>query len=138
MQGKIFLQALAIFFVIVGTTVAHAEVQTYTGVGEYFMAEDTTVDFAKYQASISAERDALEQVKVYVRSQSKMIDGKIDDDDIIAIGAGILCVKDTKFSIEDTAQGLLVKAIVTAEIDIDELETLLEREINARTSERRN
>ena len=63
-----------------------------------------------------------------------MIDNELDDDEVITISAGILRVTDTKFSIEDDADGLLVKAFVTAEIDTDELETLLERETNNRAA----
>ncbi len=51
-----------------------------------------------------------------------------------AIGAGILRVTDTKFAIEDNAEGLLVKAVVTAEIDMEELAALLEQTIRNRTA----
>ena len=65
-----------------------------------------------------------------------MIDNELDDDEVITISAGILRVTDTKFSIEDDIDGLLVKAFVTAEIDTDELETLLEQEINNRAAKK--
>lgn len=65
---------------------------------------------------LSAERDALEQVSVYLKARSTMLDNELDEDAVITISTGILRVTDTKFSIEDDAAGLLVKAFVTAAI----------------------
>ena len=127
--------ALLIFAIFFTATVVHAEVKTYTGVGEYFMT-DETIDFAKNRAELIAERDALEQVKLYVKSNSRVINLKQLEDEIIVIAAGILHVTDTKFEIGDDAEGFLVKSFVTADIDIDELEKLLEHEIKTRLPDR--
>ena len=62
--------------------------------------------------------------------------GGLNYDEIIVIGAGILRVTNTKFFIDEYNGGLLVKSFVMAEIDTDELETLLEREVKARLGER--
>ena len=96
------------------------------------MSEDTVVDFAKSRAAIEAERNILDQVCVYVKAQSSTIDNELDNDEVISIGAGILYVTDTKYQMLDDAQGILVKATVTAQIDIDELETLLKQAIAER------
>ena len=53
-----------------------------------------------------------------------MVDNELDQ-----IATGILYIIDTKFSISNDSEGFLVKAFVTAKIDIDELERLLEQEI---------
>lgn len=121
----------AIFALILLTATAHAQIQTYTGSGEYLMS-DETVDFAKQQAELDAQRNILDQVCVYVKGQSSMIDNELDSDEIISISAGVLHVTDTKFQLLDDAQGILVKATVTAQIDIDELETLLKQAIAER------
>ena len=129
---RFFIALLGVIFVL-NASIACAEV--YTGVGEYFMT-DETVDFAKNQAELEAQRNVLEKICVYVKSQSTMIDNELDNDEIITISAGILHVIDTKFEIGDDAEGFLVKAFVTAEIDIDELEKLIEHEIKTRLPDR--
>ena len=121
-----------VFALILLTATAHAQIQTYTGSGEYLMSEDTVVDFAKSRAAIEAERNILDQVCVYVKGQSSTIDNELDRDEVISIGAGILHVTDTKYQMLDDANGILVKATVTAQIDIDELETLLKQAIAER------
>ncbi len=131
---KKFLTAVVVFIIFSAATV-HAEIKTYTGVGEYLLTEETLA-FGKNQAEISAERDILDKICLYVKGQSLMIDNELDNDEVITISAGILHVTDTKFSIEDVTEGLLVKAFVTAEIDTDELESLLEREIKARSAKK--
>ena len=121
-----------VFALILLTATAHAQIQTYTGNGEYLMTDDEVVDFAKSRAAIEAERNILDQVCVYVKSQSSMIDNELDRDEVISIGAGILHVTDTKYQMVDDAQGILVKATVTAQIDIEELKTLLNQAIAER------
>ena len=120
-----------IFALILLTATAHAQIQTYTGSGEYLLT-DEHIDFAKSLAAISAERNILEKICVYVKGDSTMIDNELDNDEVISICAGILHVTDTKFKIVEDADGILVKSIVTAQVDIDELETLLKQAIAER------
>lgn len=90
---------------------------------------DEAVDFSKNQAELIAQRNLLEKICVYVKSQSAMIDNKIDNDEIITISAGIIRVIETKFSMINDKDGITVKSFVTAQVDTDELEKLLEQEI---------
>ena len=126
---KFFATIFALILLTV--SIAHAEIKTYTGNGEYLMSEEN-VDFAKSRAAINAERNILDQVCVYVKGQSSMIDNELDNDEVISISAGILHVTDTKYQMLDDADGILVKATVTAQVDIDELETLLKQAIAER------
>ena len=119
------------FALIFLTATAHAQIQTYENVGDYFMTTET-VDFAKNQAELLAERFILEQVCSYVKGQSEMIANELDDAEVITICAGILHVTDTKFKIVNASDGIWVKAFVTAQVDIDELETLLKQAIAER------
>ena len=128
---RFFIALLGVIFVL-NASIACAEV--YTGVGEYFMT-DETVDFAKNQAELEAQRNVLEKICVYVKSPSTMIDNELDNDEIITISAGILHVIDTKFSMEQEDGLIEVKSFVTAQIDIDELKKLLERAIKERVSD---
>ena len=133
--GKIFYRAVMwiIFSILFFMSVTRAEIQTYEGIGEYFIT-DETIDFAKNQAELIAQRDILESICVYVKSQSNMINHELGNDEIITVGAGILRVIDTKFSITADDIGISVKSFVTAQIDTDELEKLLEQEIKRRIS----
>lgn len=133
-RGKLFLRGLIAFLITINLfTAAHAEIQTYEGYGEYLMT-DETVEFAKNQAELAAQRDILDKIFVYVKSQSTMIDNELDNDEIITISAGILHVIETKHYFESEVDGILVKALVTAQIDTDELKKLLEQEIKSRLS----
>lgn len=126
---KKFLTALLIamsFF-----TEVHAEIKTYEGTGEYFMS-DETIDFAKNQAELVAQRAILDRISVYVKYESAMIDYELDEDEIITVAAGILHVIDTKFSMDNEEDLIKVKAFVTAQVDVDELKKLLEQEIKNR------
>ena len=108
-----------------------SEVKTFEGVGEYFMT-DETVDFAKNQAELAAQRDILDKVCVHVKGQSKMIDNEFDNDEIITVSTGILHVIDTKFFITEENDGIIINSFVTAQIDIDEAIKLLEQTIKER------
>ena len=124
-----FLAAIVLMILFAST--AHAEIKTYTGYGEYLMT-DETIDYAKGQAELYAQRDVLEKVCVFVKGRSLMIDNELSDDEVTTISAGVLHVTDTKFSMDMDAEGILIKAFVTAQIDTAELDTLLERAINDR------
>lgn len=123
---KKFLTTLVALFLL--SSAAYAEVKTYEGSGEYFMTEET-LDFAKNQAEILAQRNVLEQVSVYVETRASMIDHELDNDEIITISRGILRVLETRFSMESEVDGLAVKALVKVEIDTDELDALLAEEV---------
>lgn len=118
---------------LLNAAIAYATVQTFNGTGQYLMTEET-LDFAKKEAEREAQLKILEEVCTYVKMHATMIDNELDDDEVITTGAGVLHVTDTNYSIEEDADGLLVKAFVTAKIDVDELEKLLERETKARLS----
>lgn len=127
-RRKFFVQAAILFFAAFFCAItAHAQIQTCTGTGEYLMVDETIAE-AKKQAKLSAERAALEQICVYVQSRSESKDFELKIDEIITIAVGILRIVDTKFSMTDESNGTLIKAVVTAEIDVDELNALLERE----------
>ena len=130
---KIFCAAF--FMTILSFSSVQAEIRVYEGYGEHFMNDAETVDFAKGRAELEAQRDALEQVGFYVKSQSEVQNFSLKNDEIIIIATGILHVIDTKFSIEKDDGEIVVKSFVTAQIDIDELEKLLEQAIKSRASD---
>ena len=130
---KKFLAILTAALTLIAMPLAHAEVKTYEGKGEYLMTEET-MDFAKAQAELQAMSSVIESICVFIKEQSTMIDHELDTDEIIKIAAGILRVIGTAFSVEEDVDGLSVSALVTAQVDTDELEKLLDKEVKARTS----
>ena len=114
-------------------SVANAEIKTYDGVGVYIMKDETLI-FAKNKAELDAQRNILEKICTYVKSESDMIGGELNSDEVITVSAGILHVIDTKFSMTSQENGILIKSFVTAEIDTDELEKLLEKAIKERVT----
>lgn len=75
----------------------------------------------------------MEQINFYVKSISQSRNSNLTEDEIITIATGVLRVIDTKHAIDVMDCGLKVKAFVTATIDTDELETLLDNEVKRRT-----
>ena len=114
------------------TLPVHAEIQTFEGVGETFM-QDEPINEAKQRAELSAQRHALEQAGVYIKDHFESQDSELTEAEIITIAAGILHVTDTKFSVTESNDLIKIKAVVTAQIDIDELQELLAREVKARS-----
>ena len=131
---KIFRRTLFTLLIvsILTFSTAQAAIKTYNGVGEYFMT-DETVDFAKNQAELAAQRDILEKVCVYVKGISTMIDYELDEDEIITIAAGIIHVTETNFSFDTENEFVVVKSFVTATVDTEELKILLDDAIKNRS-----
>ena len=77
--------------------VAHAEIQTCTGTGDYIMPENGTPENAKEKAKLYAERNALEQAGIFIGSQTVVKNAKLEQDEIQAFTAGILKVIDVKY-----------------------------------------
>ena len=122
---------MTLVILLLSMTPAYAEKQVYQGVGEYFM-EDESIDSAKTKAERMAARDALEQVKLYVKSRSTSRNSQLILDEIIVIAAGILHIMNTKFKIDEENGQCRITATVTADIDIEKLERLLERAVKER------
>ena len=111
-------------------SVAYAEVQTYTGTGEYVMSNFETPDSAMARAEKYALRDAQEQAGVYVQSYSKTKNLKLVEDEITTMTAGIINVIDKDFKaipIESTKGVIKYIATVKVKIDTDDISKWLER-----------
>lgn len=132
---KIFMLALLINILMV--VPVQAEIKVYTGIGEHYMEDaNETLDESQVKAKIAAELNALEQAQFYVQGYSEMHESNLTQDEIITITAGILNIIDVKYSLADDAGILLMKAEVTAEMDTDKIEELVELEVKRRTNKR--
>ena len=122
------------------TSVSYAEVQTYTGVGEYIISKKETPEFGETNAKQYAERNALEQAGIFLSSNSTSINGKLTKDEIVTIAGGILNITDTKVEAFPLSDGYIkYRVTVTAQIDTEKLEEamnkFLKRSYQARSVE---
>ncbi len=113
--------------------ITHASVETYVGTGEYIMNTSETFNDAKNQAKLLAERNVLESISFYLTEHSALVDGVLEEDEIILIVAGIMNITNVKYELtSDDDENFAVKAEVTAEVDADEALKLVEREVENR------
>ncbi len=132
MPRKFLAVALWLIGSILFTAQASAQIQTYEGVGEYWLERGDTLDYAKKKATALAERDALEQVYIYVSSDSTLRNSDLNKDEIITIAAGLIYVTGKKFSVSKADGNFVVRATVNAEIDIAAVVEAVEREKQSR------
>lgn len=124
--------ALSLVMILLSASTVEAEIKTYVGIGEYTVMKGETQHFARKQAKLFAERDVLEQVYIYLTSQSSVQNAQLTKDEIIVIAAGRMAVVDTKFFLAKENGAIVVKAKVTAELDPDEIPAAVERERKSR------
>lgn len=138
--GKSIRNALAAFLVLAGlamTSPAEAEVLSLEGVGEYYMEDDSmSLSKAKDEAKLLAEVDAVEQARVNVESDTTVRNSKLTKNEITTIAAAILMVQKVDYSISaEFDDVMVVKAVIKANIDTDEIPALVERELKRRKAE---
>ena len=107
----------------------HAEIKTYTGVGEYRIGERDTIEIAKQGAKEKAMRNALEQAGVLVTSHSRVEDLELVEDVITSRTGAVLHIREVVYERSD----LIVKATVKVDIDPEDLNRRLQNsEANAK------
>ena len=132
---KKFLAALIIAGNMLLTATVNAEIQTYTGVGEYLMSDFETFDVAQQRAKQRAEQNACEQAGVYVESRTEVQNAQVTRDEIITMTSGILKVTDVQFKreiVDDTKTK--IRATVTANIDSDDINKWLAKDAQERAA----
>ena len=115
--------------------IGHAEIQTYTGVGEYIMSDFETPEIAKQRAKQYAERNAQEQAGIYISSYTKSENAKITKDEIVTMSSGILSVTDVKFDIITIPEhaGIVYRATIQANIDSDKVDEWISKGVSERS-----
>ena len=105
------------------TSIAHAAIQTYTGVGEYPMSNKETPEFAMNSAKEYAQRNALEQAGMFLFSQSTSLNGILSKDEIKSVVGGILQIIDIQYeAIPISKDYIKYRATVTAQIDTNKID----------------
>ena len=114
---------------------AHAEIKTYTGVGEYLMSDFETPEVAKQRAKARAEQNAQEQAGVYVSGYTQVKNMQVTEDEVIVITSGIMSVTDVsyekRFGTDDTT---IFKATVKVNINTDDVNKWLEKGVQERSA----
>lgn len=112
---------VAFLGVTIFTSTASAEI--FEGTGFYEMKESDTIDYAKEQAKLFAERRALEEAYVNIGGVTEYDSGFVVLDEIIAESEGIISVLETKYKIEsgNSPDGFIIRAIVKVDIDLENL-----------------
>ena len=118
------------------TSIVHAEIKTYTGVGEYVMSNFETPDLAQQRAKAYAEQNAQEQAGVYLNSYSKMQNLEIVEDEVVTITNGILNVIDVKYEVVPVTEtaSIMYRATVKANIDTSKVDEWIKKGVNERSS----
>lgn len=133
-MNRNFVSVFLFFVILIFSVTTNAEIKIFEGVSEHYMEDaNETLDEAKEKAKTLAELDALEQAQVHIQSYSDMHNSHLTRDEIIAITAGVLNVTDVQYNLSQESDGImLMKVVVTAEIDTDKIPELVERELKRR------
>ena len=121
--------------------VAHAEVKTYEGVGEYLMSDGETQEIAKMGARLHAIRNAQEKAGVFISSRTAVVNGKLTEDEIMAFTAGLVSVEEVTYKpmpLNDKGGYIKFIANVTVTIDTDDLHNRINYWINLSSQEKSN
>ena len=136
--GRNLRRLIAVSLIVGSMTVmpiGHAEIQTYTGIGEYIMSDFETPEIAKQRAKQYAERNAQEQAGIYISSYTKSENAKITEDEIITMSNGILSVTDVKYDIITIPEhaGIIYRATIQANIDSDNVDEWISKGVSERS-----
>ena len=111
-----------------------AEIKTYEGVGVYYMKSTSeTLENSKSEAKKYAERDVLEQIEIYVASESEVRNLRLTEDELVTIAAGIMSVTNVHYKFSTSADDkFMIECRLKATVDTDKIPELVERERKAR------
>ena len=127
---KFLASMLLVVFSLFLMPAVNAEVQTFEGVGEYYMSETEGMVIARERAKQLTIRNAVEKAGVYLMTYSKSANAKLTDDEISAMVANIIKVTDVQYETNPLPDmyTILIRATVKVEIDMDSWKEWLEQE----------
>lgn len=130
---KKFLAALIVAGNFLFMSPSYASIETYVGEGSATMSEAETQDVAVDRAKLKALRHAQEQAGVYIRSQSRMRDLELVDDEVEMLTGGIVKIISTnvkKTVLNDDV--IQVFVTVTVQINTDDLQREIDKLLDKR------
>ena len=123
---KFFIALLALGILQINS-VADAKAKIYDGTG-YFPLVEESLDHAKEKAKLDGARNICEQVFVEIQSEVETKKSVLQRDEILKITEGFMKILEVKYKIlaDDENEGnFIVRADVTASVDVDEVEKFL-------------
>ena len=126
--AKIFRRVTPILFagtILLASTTADAEIQTYTGEGTYIMSEGENLGVAKERAKADAMRNACEQAGTFVESTTQVVNMMVTKDEITTMTGGIVkLLEDPTYAPLkelDNLEGVLIHVTVKVSIDSEDV-----------------
>ena len=101
-----------------------AEIKTYEGVGKFEISGES-LEYAKNQAKLQAEREISEQIYVQVKSDSKVKNSVLEYDEIIVITESLMKIIEINYKLLPSEKNSIICATVKAEIDTEEIEKII-------------
>ena len=109
-----------------------AALETLSGSGEYIMEHNETMKEAQDVAFQEAMRSISQQAGVYIESTSQAKDSQLTHDEVTALTETVVQVKEKRFDRDILPDGKIkVRAFVTAELDTEKADKLLQDRIEA-------
>ena len=102
----------------------YAEIKTYEGVGEFEITGES-LEYAKNQAKLQAERAISEQIYFQVKSNSKVKNNVLAHDEIIVITESLMKIIEINYKLLPNEKNPIICAVVKAEIDTEEIEKFI-------------
>ena len=124
-------------------SVANAELQKYTGVGESIISDRETLEIGKQGAKMQAIRNAQEQAGVFLSSQTVVKNARMQSDEIMAFTASVVHIDEPNIKYEliplnDALGTAKYRAMVIVTIDTDELNDKINKWLERDSQQRAN
>ena len=114
-----------------------AALEMLSGSGEYIMEHNETMKEAQDIAFREAMRSISQQAGVYIESTSQAKDSQLTHDEVTALTETVVQVKEKRFDRDILPDGKIkVRATVTATLDTDEADRLLQRRVEAHKTQK--
>ena len=121
---KLFLMLVMIIVGNIFVSTVCAEIKTYEGIGEFEITGES-LEYAKNQAKLQAEREISEQIYVQIKSDSKVKNSVLEYDEIIVITESLMKIIEINYKLLPNEKNSIICAMVKAEIDTEEIEKLI-------------
>ena len=123
------LKILILLILIVNVSTAHAEVKTFTAVGEYTMSDYESPDIAEQRALDYARRSAAEQAGVYLENYSRSKTFKLVEDEIKTVASDNIEIIDKKVTRKTLPPNDVIyfRVEITASVDTGYIDGVLKK-----------
>jgi Cu/Ag efflux protein CusF len=112
---------MTLLIVLVLSSVAFAEVQTFTATHTYILGDHDSKEDARQRCLLETKRKILEQAGVYIESSSEVKNFDLTKDKITSFAAAVMQVKDTKEEVGFQQGHMTMTLTITATADLAEV-----------------